>query len=182
MSTANSEIQEKMVEGLRFLQTNKGFLGREFLTWLWFYCESHNHVIETQAHGTMKLFLNDRMVLTSSGGSVHEHALKGGTPAYAAEARQALKGGKMLNEANFIMQDAERQWMWTMRAEDLSLKGIRLPSVSEADAQAHMHARLQHLQTLTDVLDSLFKEYMSVRLSPNFDKQLIEMGNWVNIN
>lgn len=172
--------QELFHDGLRFLQTNRAFLGREFLTWIWFLCETQSHKINVPGYGDMKLYLDDKLVLSSSGGSVHENSLRGGTPAYADEAKAALLAGKLVQEAKFILQDVERQWMWSMRAEDLSLRGVRLPSLQAPDAATHIAQRVTLMQTLVDVIDHLFKTYMDLRLSKRFDVEIARMGDWMN--
>ena len=40
-----------VLDELKFLETNRNFLGREFLTWLWFKSESQNHKIRTKNFG-----------------------------------------------------------------------------------------------------------------------------------
>lgn len=168
------------LESLRYLQTNQAFLGREFLTWLWYYTESGKHEINLGSLGIYKLYLDDKLVLTSTAGSAHEQALKGGTPAYAAEALVALQSGKMVHEAKFILQDKEQQWMWTMRADDLALRGVRLPSVQAPDASAHMQARIANTQLLVDVVETLFKMYLELRMSDAFAQELRRIKDWMS--
>lgn len=170
---------EFLEEGLRYLQTNRMFIGREFLTWLWFLSETQGHRIRLPELGEFRFFVDDRIVLTSPGGSVHENVLKGGTPAYATEAKVSLLSGKLVQEAKFVLQEADRQWSWTMRAEDLSLRGVKLPPVSEPEASAHMSARIRMMQTLVDVVDGLFKQFMSLRTNPAFEHELGRVGAWL---
>lgn len=168
------------LDSLRYLQTNQAFLGREFLTWLWYHTETGRHEVDLGELGLYKLYVDDRLVLTSNSGSAHEHALKGGTPAYAAEALVALQSGKLVHEAKFILQDKERQWMWTMRADDLSLRGVRLPTVQAPDASTHMQARLANTQLLADVVETLFKMYLGLRMSDRFTAELEKIRDWMS--
>ncbi|NBO37069.1 hypothetical protein EBU99_00630 [bacterium] len=167
------------LESLRYLQTNQAFLGREFLTWLWYHTESGRHEINLGELGIYKLYVDDRLVLSSSSGSAHEQALKGGTPAYAAEALVALQSGKLVHEAKFILQDNERQWMWSMRADDLALRSVRLPTVQAPDASTHMQARIANTQLLVDVVETLFKMYLDIRMSSNFTEELRKIQDWM---
>lgn len=168
------------LESLRYLQTNQAFLGREFLTWLWYYTESGRHEIDLKELGIYKLYVDDRLVLSSTAGSAHEQALKGGTPAYAAEALVALQAGKLVQEAKFILQDKERQWMWTMRADDLALRSVRLPTVQAPDASTHMQARIANTQLLVDVVETLFKMYLDLRMSDKFAKEAEKIRDWMS--
>lgn len=171
---------ESFVEGLRFLQRNRAFLGREFLTWLWFRTESQKHNIEIPGHGKFKLYLDDKLVLSATSGSVFESALKGGTPGHADEAHLALKNGKMVHEAKFILQDGKRQWSWSMKSDDLSLRAVRLPPVVDPEPGAFIAQRMMFTQTLIDVVDTLFKKYMNLRLSNQFSNETQAMTNWLD--
>ncbi|MFZ9521019.1 MAG: hypothetical protein ACO3A4_11140 [Silvanigrellaceae bacterium] len=168
------------IESLRYLQTNQAFLGREFLTWLWYYTESGSHEVDLGELGIYKLYVDDRLVLISTSGSAHEQSLKGGTPAYAAEALVALQSGKLVQEAKFILQDKERQWMWNMRADDLALRGVRLPTVQAPDAASHMQARIANTQLLSDVVETLFGMYLELRMSAGFANELRKIGDWMS--
>lgn len=171
--------RESVLEELRFLESNRTFLGREFLTWLWFVSESQNHRIQVPGFGEFMFFVDDKIVLSSPGGSVHENTLKGGTPAYGTEAQTALASGKLVQEAKFIMQQGESEWTWSMRADDLAFRGLRLPVVTEGDAAAHMLRRFEWMQLLTDVVDALYNEYMGIRLSSSFKTEAGNLATWI---
>lgn len=167
-------------DGLRFLQKNKSFLGREFLTWLWFTSESQKHKIDVPGLGNFKFYLDDKLVLSATSGSVHENALKGGTPGYADEAHAALRTGKLVQEAKFILHDGKRQWTWGMKADDLSLRGVRLPPVPEPEPGAYVIQRISLMQTLIDVLDHLYKKYVSIRMTAQFKQEMEKMSFWLS--
>lgn len=170
---------ETIYDELRFLQTNRSFLGREFLTWLWFKTETHNHKLTIGKYGTFHLYIDDKIVLSSSNGSVRENSLKGGTPAYAFEAGSALGTGKLVHEAKFILQDSQRQWSFSIVGEDLSLRNVRLPTISEADSHAHIAQRILATKLLANIIDELFSDFMKLRASPEFDQVLFEIGHWI---
>ncbi|WGL58617.1 hypothetical protein QEJ31_08720 [Pigmentibacter sp. JX0631] len=170
---------ETIYDELRFLQTNRSFLGREFLTWLWFKTETQNHKLNIGNFGSFHLYIDDKIVLSSSNGSVRENSLKGGTPAYAFEAGSALGTGKLVHEAKFILQDSQRQWSFSLVGEDLSLRNVRLPVISEADSQAHITQRVLSIQLLANIIDELFKQFMEIRISQKLEAELTEIRNWV---
>lgn len=172
-------ITEQFADGVRFLQRNRSFLGREFLTWLWFTSESQKHNVDIPGHGKFKLYLDDKLVLSATSGSVFESSLKGGTPGYADEAHLALRNGKMVHEANFILQDGKRQWTWAMKSDDLAFRGVRLPPVVDPEPGVFIGQRMLFMNTLVDVIDTLFKKYMSIRLSTKFDAERLAMTEWL---
>lgn len=178
-SMINEAVNDSTIEELHFLQNNRSFLGREFLTWLWFKSESQNNKLTIGKLGTFHFFIDDKIVLSSTSGSVLENSLKGGSPAYASEAGMALSTGKLVHEAKFILQDSERQWSFSVMANDLSIRGIRLPPVVESDSQSHISKRIIYAQFVTDVIDELFKEFMNIRTSSNFSEELLNIRKWM---
>ena len=106
---------------------------------------------------------------------------RAGTPARAKEALISLQTGKLVHEAKFRLEDSERQWAWTMRSDDFSLRGLRVPTVNEPDTASHMTKRLSYIQILTEVLDHLFRTYMSIRLTPQFAEEVANMAGWLDL-
>ena len=171
-------MNPEKIEKLKFLQTNRSFLGREYLTWLWFASESRNHIVDVPGYDPFNRYVDDKLVLSSARGSVREHALKGGTPATALEAKSALRSGKLVTEGKFILRQGEKQWTWNMKADDLSIRALRLPPVSSEEAETYMKSRLQSTEILNDVLTHLFKSFLKIRLSKAFRKADSDLTQW----
>ena len=70
--------------------------------------------------------------------------------------------------------------MWNMRADDLSLRSVRLPTVQAPDASTHMQARIANTQLLVDVVETLFKMYLEMRMSKGFEKELERIRDWMS--
>lgn len=166
------------IEKLKFLQNNRSFLGREFLTWLWFALETRNHIVDVPGYDAFKLYVDDKLVLSSASGAVREHALKGGTPATAAEAKAALRAGKLVTECKFILRLGEKQWTWSMKADDLTIRGLRLPAVTEQEAESYMRSRIANTETLNEVITHLYKTFLQTRLSKGFRRADSELTKW----
>lgn len=173
-------MKPENLEKLKFLQNNRPFLGREYLTWLWYTSEMRNHIIDVPGYEPFTLYVNDKLVLSSAGGAVREHALKGGTPAYARESKAALRDGKLVSEANFILKQENRMWTWSMKADDLSFRSLRLPAVENTDAGAYFQTRIDATETLIDVHNHLFRHFLSARLSGQFKKETAGLSEWAS--
>src|SRR5262249_10437759 len=94
----------EQVEHLTNLSKAKGFLGREFLTWLWYMAETYeDHLTTSGPSGeeiAFDIWVDDRLVLEATGGSAssHENVMKGGDPSQSYEAAAALGTGKTVKE------------------------------------------------------------------------------------
>ena len=170
---------QTVLDELKFLQTNRNFLGREFLTWLWFKSETQHHKIQIKNLGEFQLFIDNKITLSSASGSVRENSLKGNSPSYAPEASAALSAGKMLSEAKFILQNQELNWSFSLSADDLSLRGIKLPHVAKESAKEHFEQRVAYTKMLNDIIEELYSEYMSLRLTNNFEQEAELIQGWL---
>lgn len=170
----NSEFK-MLKERLRYLESNRNFLGHEFLTWVWFYIETRNGHLKVGQFGSFCIQIEEKMTLSSPSGAVREHILKGNAPAFAEEAQIALLGGKHLTECKFYLTQEDRTWSWIMRGHDLSLKSIRLPASKSKNEKSE---RLENLEILVAVVDALFELFKSSRISDKSKNQIVEMQNW----
>jgi hypothetical protein len=174
-----STQQEFFEENIQFLQKNRSFIGREFLTWLWFVTESQNHLLNIKPYGEIRLFVDDKLVLVSQGGSAVENTLKGGSPAFATEAKISLQSGKLVQEARFVLQKEDKFWSWTIRADDLSFRALKLPAMQEPDPSSHLAERIRSTQLLVNIVQSLFSEFMALRTQSSFSSEIQKMSHWL---
>jgi hypothetical protein len=174
-------MNPEKIEKLKFLQTNRSFLGREFLTWLWYWLETRNHVVDLPGQDPFHLYIDDKIVLSSASGPVREHSMRGGTPAIATEAKTALRAGKLVTEASFIMKQSNLQWTWSLKSDDFCLRNIKLPLVSAEEADSYLHRRLSHLDLLTELQSHLYATFLKLRFSRGFRQISNDMAHWAEL-
>ena len=101
MTTSATSSQ---VEYLTTLVAAKRFLGRDFLTWLWYQAETRKSPVSIDSQTLeeklkVDFWVDDRAILEATEGSdVHEHVLKGYKQSQSAEATAALMSGKTVKE------------------------------------------------------------------------------------
>src|SRR5262245_9766039 len=91
------------LEVLATIPKTKAFLGREFLTWLWWHVETTEteHTVADPSSGKRLAFdawIDDRLVLEAGHGLSHEDVLKGGDPSRSDEASAGIASGKTVKE------------------------------------------------------------------------------------
>jgi hypothetical protein len=102
------------------------FIGRELLLFLWFESEMFEATLSTKEHGDFGFWI-EKEILLSSGKETTR--IKGGTPAHAREAKEALRLGKLPERATFHLSLGEREATFSIKAEPLALAGLKLPTV-----------------------------------------------------
>jgi hypothetical protein len=109
------------------------FVGREFLTWLWFESELFDATLSTKEHGSFGMWVERLMVLDA--GKAEVTRIKGATPAATREAKEGLLRGKLPQSAGLHVSQGDRESSFTLKAESLSLAGLKLPAVLGADGE-----------------------------------------------
>lgn len=182
------------VEQIVTLTKAKGFLAREFLTWVWYQCEKAPDAIRVRnpfGKGQLPttMWVDDRIILEATSGEVHESILKGGHPSTSTEASLGLAAGKSVRELRLgITVEGLGDFTAVVNCTDLCPRGIQLPDLSEAgdnDLQtrklgAPLGTRLSLVRVLTSFLDDLFAKFVDERMSKDWKSEgLTEMRQWI---
>jgi hypothetical protein len=102
------------------------FVGRELLLWLWFESELFEGTLSTKKHGSFGLWIERQIVLTAGKESTR---IKGAQPAASREAKESLLRGKLPDSAGFHLVLGEEESNFTLKAEQLAIAGLSLPTV-----------------------------------------------------
>src|SRR5688572_20031545 len=102
--------------GVLELIQQKAFLGKEFLTWLWFRSERDGQVEPAKAKPVTVEILGP-ILLDAQYGDARASLLKGDSPATAPEARAALLEGKKLKKAKMKWTREDVEWIFTIDGE-----------------------------------------------------------------
>lgn len=187
MKQSHQETLEK-VENLISLTRAKSFLGHEFLTWLWFVCESGEEWVEVVSPATgekskVSVWIDDRIVLESASDQ-HIYTLKGGSPSQSLEASAALRTGKSVKEMKVGFKIHEfGEFLCTLNAADLSPRGLRIPEL-EVDETTETDSIIEHklmsCEAFTTALDALFLKFLNERIENDWEKGgLSNIKSWM---
>lgn len=114
------------------LLNEKIFLGQEFLTWLWYLCETEP-VLTLPDGRQVELMLGDRLLLGPAMGQDGTRVSVTGREASLAEARQALKRGKLVEAIRLgIMIDGE-EYALGLNAGELAISALKTPATAPAE-------------------------------------------------
>lgn len=184
------------VEYLANLARAKGFLGREFLTWLWYLSETKDGSLSlpNRFHKGEDLevdfWVDDRLGLEGTSGYTHENFFKGGDPSRSAEAQAALRSGKTVKQLKLgIRVEGTGEFTAVLNADDLNPRSLKLPPVDKDDAQAKspdadpevpLMARIRQTEIFLSALDGLFAKFLEERVEESWESSGIEgVRAWV---
>ncbi len=179
------------IEQLTTLSKAKGFLGREFLTWLRYVAETYKETITLDVPGRedgldVDLWVDDRIVLEGTSGQSHQNVMKGGDPSQSREAEAALSTGKTVREMKLGMNvKGAGEFTAILNCDDLNPRSLKLPQRDKEDGAAPSEdlpvvLRLRHLETYLTALDALFTRFLALRVEDEWEKGgLADMRAWI---
>jgi len=175
--------QDEHVAFLNRLSDSKGFMGREFLTWLWYLAETNTDRIILQDPWEdrkleVDLWVEDRLVLeNATSATMQESVLKGGDPSQSEEAAAALRTGKTVKEIKIGLNIlGVGEFTANLNCADLAPRSLKLPEPennqeNSADIdETKTTQRMIFTDTFLSALDSLFAMYMKDRVDDDWKK------------
>ncbi len=157
------------------------FLGGEFMMWLWFKSETHDSLLEVEEHGPVELAYDDRLVLEAYLAETERNTLKGGAPAYSAEAKVALQHGKRVSRAKLQVVKDGREWTFTYKADGMDFSSVKIPSVLSKQEEEKFYERMYLLEEIEDIMARLYREFLEIRLDEElWQEQMVPaMRDWI---
>lgn len=149
-------------------------IGYEFLTWLWFKSD--------QGENKSGIYLGDRIVLSRPDDG-RERVICTTQSHNLREAYIALLEGKMLEEAQWIVQKGDNEYFFTLDASLWTMKGVKIPSQNpesrDEDPEGRFLERMFFIEELRAVFESLYREFLTLRFDGRWhDEILPAMDEW----
>jgi len=159
------------------------FLGKEFLTWLWFKSETNNGLFDLEELGTAELLLDGRITLQSNGGTGVETITCVGQGPCPREARVALTENKMVTQVTLSLSSGDNEWTFSLDSAWMNFRSLKPPKTMRDradDPEGLFYERVFLLEQPARVIDILFSTFIRLRTSPEWDTQhLPALIEWV---
>ena len=161
------------------------WLGPEFLTWLWWRAGVTPDFAELSKAGgrgeatTLYVHVDEFLELKGERAAARRTSLRSGMPGASAEGKVALRHGKVVTAARLLFARGEEETALTLKAEDLDLSSVKLPSIDSADAEERLASSLAAARRVYDDVDLLYRTFLDVRLSDRWDAEMRVMRAWV---
>jgi hypothetical protein len=147
-----------------------GFLGEEFLTWLWWRIETGGGEFELAGDRVVGVSLDDFLMFAPHDGDEVEPTLRKGGPSRSLEARTALRDGRRLRRARFVIAEPQRSFGVTIDGPTLQLGSIRLPPDPEDAGSPAERAleRIDGFRTVAAIVGELYRRFLHERLRGDY--------------
>lgn len=167
----------------------KRFLGQEFLTWLWCKSEERSGAIDLPGIGDISVAFEKHLLLEYGEGESHEKVICQGLQAGLNEARTGLRMGKKLEQARIVLGRGEYEWIMTVKASMFDFKSVKTPKTmaSQEDSDDPLAVEGKILEKIglyeqaLQLVDELFRLYLNIRLSSDWEAELTRLRAWIRI-
>ena len=162
-------------------------LGQEFLTWLWYQSDVAPGSFVDAKGEPFGVSMEQRIVVQGGSGETKETASVSGTFSALSEARFGLATGKKVTRAQIHFEKEAMAFQITLKANDFALGSMKTPKVEKnADAEgatedpdALFLEKVYLLEVGVGLLDSLYKTFLNLRFSENWDSVVLQIRKWL---
>jgi len=165
------------------LLNEKEFLGREFLTWLWFKSETEDGLCTLDNSQQVELCFDDKVVLQSDEVEGVQTVICQGEHSELTEARHALREGKKVTQAKIKLIIGDNEWSFTLDSTWLNLKSLKTPKVmldTKEDPEGLFYEKAFLLDRAISSIEQIFVKFLKIRISNEWDiKELPAIQQWM---
>lgn len=165
------------------LVQDKKFLGREFLSWLWFQSDSNLGTVALDDSQNVEIWIDNKITLESEDQENVERVICHGENSEMLEAREALSQGKKVSQARFKLSLNEAEWYFTLDDCWLNFRTCKTPKVmldKKEDPEGLFFEKTLLLQEVVRIIEQLFSQFIKIRISPEWTtKHLPAIRNWI---
>ena len=158
----------------------KDFVGNEWLTWLWWVCESQEGVVESEKAGDLFVTITRSLDMDCAWEIGGKQTLRCDKPTSLLEADDALKTGKWPRKFGLILSDGEHQWDLTLGGDTLNVGSALLPDITEAQTPREIiEQRLALIGSLSFALDQLYAVFLKQRTASGWPSKREQLSTWI---
>ena len=160
------------------------FIGHEFLTWLWFMVEKDPKRLSETVPKLEALQIGNRVKLENSRNRMLETITIKGDEAGLEEGILALQKGAVVTELNLECKINSHTWQFTLKGESLNIANLKTPATGPLEEKTDFEGKILEKTYLygeaIQLIDTLFENYLKIRLSPDWKRSVIpQIRDWI---
>jgi recombination associated protein RdgC len=158
-------------------------LGSSFLTWLYYFLQTTESVWASEEIEEIGVYVDDSLTLAGETYGSREITIKKGFVSTCRELAAAFAAGKAVSKMrlNFLRGDEEEGQLWSFGLDkrNLQMQGLKCPKSEEVDAHTALMERFDSIAEIHDILDDMVRDFLQLRISPEWPEILEEMRQWI---
>lgn len=159
------------------------FIGRDFLTWLWYFHEAGG-MFRSDEIGDVEISLDGPLSFAGDdpecNGSAETVVKKGENPLRSAEAKAAFEVGKKLRKAKLLIARDTQMWSCNFDADRFNFSSLRLPEGEKLESDLAMAERLENLDVFKRIMELAFNTFAKAMLGSDSAKEAAAVREWAS--
>ncbi len=163
-------------------ESNRDFLGNEFLLWLWYYADVESDTIKAADGSEVTFMLTATLALDCPRGTTGTDSFRHEGPTRLPEARRAVQAGKLPRKVGMTVVRHNEQYELTLAAETFALSGLKVapPDEDTGKGRPALEDRIEKLCGAVEAVDLLYGAFLDRRLSETWaEVELAELQRWL---
>lgn len=160
-------------------ETNRDFLGNEFLLWLWYLLDAETDTITLGDGSEVAAMLARTLSLECPRGLTGRESIQSDGPARLPEARRAIQAGKIPRKAGLTLVRHDHTYEFTLHAETLAVSSAKVPTPEGDDDRARHEERVTLIRELIETLDLMYDAFGKLRTGKDWTKELAKIQKWL---
>lgn len=157
-----------------------GFLGTEWLTWLWFATQVESSQFMTTGKPVTVMF-EKTVQMACAFGLTGTLALKADDVTRLPELKSAMAEGKLPVRAGIQIAANGDAFGLNLRGDLMQYSGVQLPPPEDVtNARGVTEERIEHLRSLIRACDDLYEAFLCDRFSAGWTARLKQMRLWIS--
>ena len=148
------------------------FIGREFLTWLWFKSEERNGRVALSPTDEVELHLLKRVALEAGRGEYAQGVVCSGLHAQLTEGKEAIRQGKKVKEAVIKLHRDQNEWEFNFKADTFYFQSMKMPAADwqedTQDPAGRLLERIYLIENAVKTIDELYASFLALRFSKDW--------------
>ncbi|MGE0478970.1 MAG: recombination-associated protein RdgC [Phycisphaerae bacterium] len=157
------------------------FLGREFLSWLWYHVDADEGPLRVSAADEVAVMIDKVVRLKCDYGLSGATVVSADGPTHLPETKAALRVGKQPTRMGLVLGGSAGEFRLTLDAARMTVSGLTLPEApGERTARDRLEERLAGVADVANLLDALFEMFLLKRTDREWAAELRRMSAWAS--
>lgn len=145
--------------------------GELFLLWLWYHSQVDDTIFYLSDKTTLSLAIDSQIILEAHLSESERTTLSGGAPAESREAFEAIRQGKIISQAKIRLQRDEKEWVFTLASNTLSISGLKIPALMTKSEDDKLYERQALIEEVDSLVRGLYESFLQTRLGPAWEQE-----------
>lgn len=152
------------------------YLGREFLTWLWYRSAVGNGIFHVN-NNQMEVWFDRKLTLAIEGESM---TIKADNPTETSESQASAIAGKVVTDATLRIVDGQKQWTLSIKGDSLGISGVKIPALLSREDDDQLYERFMLIEEIEDIMRDLFRQFIAIRTGGEWGDELEGIRAWIH--